>query len=293
MRLRTHDETIQKANCITTESIDGIKGHSCMLLFDHFDIIDCFATDFMHGIGLGVAKDIIEIWLGSKKIPDPKNALKIRMKHVNERNSFNQRILNFKPLMHFRRKPRPIFEISTHKATEVLNFLFYYSRFSLSSLLSNQVTKHFEMLSAATFILCKARINYADLEQADMMLNKFADEFERTYGPGAVTMNVHILRHYARMVQMCGPLWSSSLFGFEGNIGAVKKLVCGTTGVLQQISEKYVFSKTIMVKESYIENANWTEGLYQPKKLWFRENTTKYYHNSRTKIKMSTPYIGD
>lgn len=97
--LRTHEETIAKANASTdqTDSIDGVKGFSSMLLFDNFDIVDYFASDFMHGIALGVAKDIIEIWIGIRKIPDPKNNIKIKLKNAHERNCFNQRILQLKP----------------------------------------------------------------------------------------------------------------------------------------------------------------------------------------------------
>lgn len=270
-QLRTHDETVQRANAVITDPIDGVKGHSCMFLFDYFDVVDYFAIDFMHGIALGVAKDIIEIWLGMKKVHDPKNNLKIRLKNVNEKNSFNQRVLNFKPLMHFRRKPRSILDISTYKATEVLNFLLYYSRFALLNLLSTQVTKHYETLSAAIFILCKSKISTAELEQASNMLIKFADNFEIIYGKGAITMNVHLIRHYGRMVQICGPLWSTSLFGFESNIGAIKKFVCGTTGVLQQIAKKYVFSKTYMSNECNAEQENQHENLYQPKKILLSE----------------------
>lgn len=178
--LRTHEETISKANALTDQidSIDGVKGHSCMLLFDHFNIVDNFASDFMHGIALGVAKDIIEIWIGIRKIPDPKNNMKIKLKNAHEKDCFNQRILQLKPLMTFKRKPRSIFDISSYKATEVSNFLLYYSRFSLLGLLPTQVMKYFEILSVTTFILNKSRITDDELEKAEMMLIEFADKFE-------------------------------------------------------------------------------------------------------------------
>lgn len=272
--IRKHNETVQKAIAINDQkdSIDGIKGQSCMLLFNHFDIIDGFATDFMHGVALGVVKDIFQIWLGIRKIPVPNNSLKIKLKNMNEKNILNRRITQLKPTMNFKRKPRSIFEIHNYKATEFLNFLLYYSRFALMNLLPIQVIKHFELLSAATFILCKSSITNAEVQQANAMLNEFADKFEIIYGKVAITMNVHLLRHYGRVVSICGPLWSNSLFGFESNIGVIKKFLCGPTDILQQISEKYVISKELM-KPTY-DDTDSDENVYQPKSIILSEEYT-------------------
>lgn len=96
------------------------------------------------------------------------------------------------------------------------------------------------------------------------MFTEFADDFEKIYGTGAVTLNVHLLRHYERMIRICGPLWCNALFGFESNIGVVKKYVCGTTDILQQITEKYVRSKTVINEISHKE-IDIQEYLSQPK----------------------------
>lgn len=281
VQFRTHDETIARANQIGVgdDSIDGVKGHSCMLLFDHFDIIDNYATDFMHGIALGVAKFIIEIWLGIRKIPDPQNGLKIKLKNAAERDCLNQRILKLKPTMQFKRKPRSIYEISTYKATEVLDFLIYYSRFSLMSLLPTKIVKHFELLSAATFMLCQKRINDDELNRASKMFDEFADNFELIYGKAAVTMNVHLLRHYGRMVRLCGPLWANALFGFETNIGALKNFVCGTTDVIQQICEKYAISK--MFSTNFDEKIDTKQtAVYQPTIIQLTEDNAIVLSNA-------------
>lgn len=111
------------------------------------------------------------------------------------------------------------------------------------------MVKHFETLSAATFILNKSKIADDELDKAETMLIEFADKFETIYGKGAVTMNVHLLRHYGRMVRICGPLWSSALFGFEANIGIIKRFVTEPTDVLQQITEKYAISRTLLMKK--------------------------------------------
>lgn len=71
------------------------------------------------------------------------------------------------------------------------------------------------------------------------MLKEFGSEFENIYGPGAVTMNLHLLNHYENVIFNCGPLWSYSMFGFENNIGVLKNFVCGNSDVLSQIATKY------------------------------------------------------
>lgn len=252
-----------KAAAVTNVSIDGIKGPPCMLLFDNFNVVNYFAIDFMHGVGLGVTKQIIEIWLGIRKIPEPENAIKYKFRNVAERKIFNERIIKFKPLMHFRRKPRPIFEVANYKASELINFLFYYSRFATLNLLPNRINKNIELLSAAIFILCKPSMTFLEIDKACAMLTEFSDGFEEIYGKGAITMNIHLLRHYADMIKISGPLWANSLFAFESNIGEIKKYVTGNTDVLVQISQKYAISKTFDIEED--------EKLVQPNEKLFQE----------------------
>lgn len=79
----------------------------------------------------------------------------------------------------------------------------------------------------------------SEIRDACNMLIDFVDEYQEIYGPSAVTLNLHLLRHYFEMIMNCGPLWSYSLFGFENNIGQLKKYVVGTTDVLDQIAHKY------------------------------------------------------
>lgn len=257
VKLRTHDETVNNGRRIdldenTTDSIDGVKGLSSMLLFDSFDIVNNFAIDIMHGIGLGIVKDVLQIWMGMKKIPDPKNNIKIKLKNEFERKCLNQRIIQLKPLMDFKRKPRTIFELPNYKATELLNFLLFYFRFSVFGLLPTKVIKHMELLSGSIFMLLKSSITDSELEKATSMLNEFADLFEDIYGAGAITMNVHLLRHYGEMIRNSGPIYCNSLFAFESNIGEIKKLVSGTTDVLVQIAEKYTASKVLIESQGNI-----------------------------------------
>lgn len=86
-------------------------------------------------------------------------------------------------------------------------------------------------------------------------------------------MNLHLLRHYRNMVINCGPLWAYSLFGFENNIGKLKRYVLGTTHVLEQVANKYVIEKNNVYSEELEQHDNDRIQLYQPTVI---EIETKY-----------------
>lgn len=66
-KLRTHIETLLTSQRIQEDSIDGIKTSSCLFMFDEIDVINSVPVDVMHGVYLGIVKDMIEIWIGKKK----------------------------------------------------------------------------------------------------------------------------------------------------------------------------------------------------------------------------------
>lgn len=167
-RARNHGETIliaQRVSNENSESIDGVKGHCAMLLFSDIDVINSLPIDYMHGILLGLTKNLIEIWLGKKRIPTPPYG-DYKIKQVASKKTLEQRILKMKPTINFSRKPRSIFEIENFKASELMYCLFYYLRYSLVGLLPTRVIKHFEKLSAATYILCKDKISTSEVRQS-------------------------------------------------------------------------------------------------------------------------------
>lgn len=241
VKLRNHKETVNAYKLCREKPVNGIKGASSALMISDIDMIHSFPIDYMHGIALGVMKDLIEIWLGKKRIPKPPySEFKLKSHQIE---TLKKRILSLKPPVSWRRRPRSIVEVANFKASELLNYMWFYLRYTLTGLLSTRIIKHFEMLSAAAYILCRDVIKSEEIKLACDLLINFANEFENIYGQGAVTMNVHLLRHYFEMVTNCGPLWSYSLFGFENNIGVLKRLVNGNVDVLEQISKKYLIFK--------------------------------------------------
>lgn len=274
--MRTHMETIAISQQILakdstsdeTDSIRGIKGQSALFMFDYIDIIKSVPTDYMHNVLLGSMKDLLEIWIGKKRIPLPPYK-DYKIKTVAARKLLEQRILGLKPHVSFNRKPRSIFEIGNFKAIEVQNLMFYYLRYALLGILPTRVVKNFEKLSAGIYILCKKEMKREEIYSASKLLIEFADEFENIYGPGAVTMNIHILRHYQQIVESCGPLWSYSMFRYEKNIGRSKNFVCGTTDVLNQIAHKYSISRDFGEKSNVFEKNS--DGFFQKSRIFIEQ----------------------
>lgn len=262
---RKHKETlIESTECGGKSVIKGIKGPSPALMFTTIDVIDSFSIDYMHAIPLGIMKDLIQIWIGKRRLPTPPYA-EYMIKRQSQREILKKRILKLKPPLSVHRKPRSILDVANFKASELLNCMWYYLRYTLVGVLPTKIIKHFEMLAAGTYILCKEKIQLSEVEFACNLLRTFAIEYENIYDKGSITMNIHLITHYRQMVLNCGPLWSHSLFGFENNIGVLKQYVCGKTDVLEQISKKY---GTLKVEKEFLS---------EPRTLNGRLNTNEKY----------------
>lgn len=164
--------------------------------------------------------------------------------HVKPLNSrqklqLNRRIILLKPTTRISHKPKPILDRGFFTANEFRSLLFYYLRFSLYELLSKELITHFRLLSDAIYMLCKFRITKNEVLKAGSMLEKFADQFELYYGKNSVTINLHLLRHYAQSVLNTGPLWCQSAFPYESNIGELKRSFNCTVDVIEQIAFNY------------------------------------------------------
>lgn len=158
--------------------------------------------------------------------------------------------MSIKPTSNITRKPRSLDERANFKANELRSLLLYYLRYCLSGILDMKYLEHFQLLSAAIYILLKTNVTNDEINKAETMLNEFADEFEALYGIGAVTMNLHLLRHIPNAVRNCGPLWAQSLFGFECNNGVLAKSVNGNNRILEEMANKYILKRELKLREN-------------------------------------------
>lgn len=257
-KLRSHGEILRISETIIKEKLEfdikGIKGLSPMIGFKDFDLSDSFVIDWMHGALLGVMKLLFDIWLGAKKLIYQDDELfQFKSLTINQRFELNRRLLALKPPIRINHKPRNILDRSYFTANEYRSHLWFYLKYALKGLLDSRLVAHFDLLSRATYMLSGTQITHSEVQVANKMLHRFSDEFEQYYGRNAVTINIHLLRHYADVVLNTGPLWCHSLFTFESNIGELKRLFCGTVDVVEQIAFNYCMKRS-EIKEHHKEN---------------------------------------
>lgn len=157
----------------------------------------------------------------------------------------NKNLKNITPFKSFSIKPRSIEEKEYWKAHELKYWLLYYALPCLSGVSKPMYLNHLTLLSEAIFIFLKSEITTKEYEKASKNLNKFVDDFQKIYGEENMVHNVHLLKHLAKCVQDCGPLWAYSNFNFESNNGSLVKHVHGTTDVEHQIASKYAFNTSL------------------------------------------------
>lgn len=218
-----------------------------MILFPKFDLSNGYTIDYMHNSALNIMKLLIDFWMGKHRLC--KNSKYFKPLAPKHRILLNKRLVAIKPCSYVTRKPRTLDDRAFFKATEYRYLLLYYLRFALQGLLDHNQIKHFELFSASIYILLKSKITKTEVEEVRVMLNRFADDFEKLYGIESITMNIHIVRHYADSVINCGPLWAYSMFGFEKNIGNLKKNVMNATDALETISFHYCMNESTEVSD--------------------------------------------
>lgn len=150
--------------------------------------------------------------------------------------------------------------------------LLFYLRFALSGLLNKKCIDHFQLFSSATYLLLKESISHDDINEAQMKLNKFQEQFEVLYGKHKVTMNVHLFGHAPETVMHLGPLWGVSAYGFESKNGTVVKSNTCTKDMTFQLVYKYIMRRTINAHEI---GDNMREGIFLGKKKVLRLNAAE------------------
>lgn len=245
--MRTHRDVIYTYGKMKSEPIRGIKSMSCMIAAKEFDLILSFAIDYMHLILLGIMRKLFDLWLDTKNHKEDY--------YISKKNqiALSHRLINIKPVSEILRKPRSIFARKDFKANEYRSLLLYYLRFALVGLLGTKYRKHFEILSTCIYALSKEKISFETIEQTDKQLNYFADTFEDLYGKSNVTLNLHLIRHLAKMVWYLGPLWSQSAFAFEANNGVVTKANTSNDKIVHQLVWKYVMKHTVETTDKKAE----------------------------------------
>ena len=121
------------------------------------------------------------------------------------------------------------------------------------------------------------------------MLDDFYNLMPQLYGENSCTHNCHLLSHLVKYVQLWGPLWTHSAFGFESKNGHLKHLFHGKTDIVHQIffnidvtcTLQYVYKK-LLAHESE-QTILYIDGLSR-----FQSNTKKIASHTYILGKSST-----
>eukprot|EP00734_Pompholyxophrys_sp_LG126_P000185 Pompholyxophrys_sp_v1_NODE_31_length_3649_cov_4.542571.p4 type:complete len:104 gc:universal NODE_31_length_3649_cov_4.542571:1072-761(-) len=103
--------------------------------------------------------------------------------------------------------------------------MIYYSPIIMPQVMEEPFLSNWMDLIEGMTILLSKSISPDLLCHARVVLNQFCQDYELLYGLEHVNMNMHLLSHVVDCVEMNGPLWAYSCFGYESANGLVKRQV--------------------------------------------------------------------
>lgn len=121
-QLRTHSSMILAIQHFRTKktSVNGVNGLSPMIGFQHFNLVHSFTIDYMHGILLGLVKNMIELWI------DPKHHKEQYYIQSNQKRIIDLRIASIKPCRFIGRRIGPLNQFKNFKASQFRSFLLFF-----------------------------------------------------------------------------------------------------------------------------------------------------------------------
>lgn len=220
--------------------IKGFFGISILSYLPYFSLIENMVIDYMHGTLLGITKKFLHLWL------DP--VYKTQPYYIGHHISSMDKILKkIKPPYMIHRMPRILSNTFIHwKASELRNWLLFYSLPCLQGYLPDIYFHHFSCLVEATYLMLSEGISKEDLRRADVLYRHFVEQSGNIYGQQLLSLNMHNLTHTVDCVKMWGPLWAWSCFSFESFNGEIKRGIHGTGNVCRQIFWAFQAQKRIV-----------------------------------------------
>ena len=150
--------------------------------------------------------------------------------------SIDEQFLKQHPPLEFSRPPRSIQKhLSYWKASELRNWLLYFSLPLLVNHLPPLYWHHCALLVCTVHVLLKDKLHNAEVDAAEQMLWDFYTLLPGLYGEKCCTANAHLLSHLAKYVRLWGPLWTHSSFGYENKNGHIKHFIHNKSDVVKQL----------------------------------------------------------
>ena len=226
---RTHNEIIAAGRAAQRENsaVEGVKGLSP--LAPYMDLVISVPVDYMHAVLEGVVRMLLNQWFASVHHREPQYLGRVAA-------TIDTQLLKRRPPLEFSRPPRSIRKhMSYWKASELRNWLLYYSLPLLVSHLPPLYWHHFSLLVCAIHLLLQDSISVADVDAAEQMLLDFYILLPDLYTDRCCTANAHLLSHLVKYVRLWGPLWTHSSFGYENKNGHIKNFIHNKSDVVMQL----------------------------------------------------------
>jgi len=227
----------------------GVKGLSILSELPLFDIVNGFVTDSMHGVDMGVVKQLVGLWLDSK-YSESEWYIGLEVQRLNAKlaiiippSSITRLTLDF--------NQRP-----NMKSSEWRNVLLCYGSFIFKDILPTRYYEHFMLLSEAIYILSGTDLTPSDIYEARIKLNEFVGSFQSLYGLANMSFNVHQLLHVANCVCNWGPLWGYSAYTFEDFYGKLLQMFNGTQKVSNQIVQNFQHLQLMRILTNVLSEKN-------------------------------------
>ena len=232
--LRTSDSVLENAllalESNTGKRFKGFYDVTSLAKLPWFNLVLGIVPDYMHGVLLGVTKQLLNLWLSSSKYKKPWFI-------GNKVKAIDKRLKAMKPPDFIQRLPRQLETSRAYfKASELQAWLLYYSVPCLIDILPEKYLHHFACLVEGVYILLGDNITPESLVLARDLLFRFYKDHQILYGDSNCSLNVHnVGAHLATYVQSWGPLWAWSCFPFEDLNGTLLESVHGTGNQCRQL----------------------------------------------------------
>ena len=94
------------------------------------------------------------------------------------------------------------------------------------------------------------------------------------YGVRSCTHNMHLLSHLCKYLQLWGPLWTHSLFGFENKNGQLKRLFHGKDMIFKQLLFNVDVDLTLQFIKLHLSDSEATQVIDKFSRVTLRNNMT-------------------
>ena len=147
---------------------------------------------------------------------------------------------------HFVNRKATNIEMSARwKSSEIKNFLFYQLLPVFINILPSWYFYRLAAYVIAIRILYEPIKTNKDLENAEEIIKKYINSLDDTFNEYSYSYTVHAHLHLADQVRAHGPLQCHSQFCFEGALFNLKKMLHGTKGFVNQISNQIFIYKQL------------------------------------------------